>query len=293
MKILAIGSLLVLFAVVAGVNATPSVFADHPTAEVQVGKGTSVPGCDKTNVCYVPYEVTVDVGGEVTWINEDAAHTVTSGNLKKDANMVGLKDPNGFDSSLFMSGNTFSHKFNAPGEYPYFCTVHPWMTGIVHVVDKVRDDDHMDDHDDSMMEVPSSIDEIMVTISNVNEGAQASPLQIRVEITDLDGGMLEHVNFMVTAMQNGEVIFEGQEHAHDGKATVSTPPLPLEASADNPVDVTVELLGFGVDKITGPSGQLATSQIVPEFGTIAVMVLGIAIVSIVALSAKSRVIPRM
>jgi plastocyanin len=32
-----------------------------------------------------------------------------------------------------MSGNTFEFTFDDAGEYPYFCMVHPWMTGTVTV----------------------------------------------------------------------------------------------------------------------------------------------------------------
>ena len=68
----------------------------------------------------------------------------------------------------------------------------------------------------------------------------------------------------------------------------------MAASDDNPVDVSVEFLGFGIDKpFTGPIGQMEEAQVVPEFGTIAMMILGVAIVSIIAISAKSRVIPRL
>lgn len=105
----------------------PSAFADHVTATVSIPEGTSVPGCEETNSCYVPYEATVDVGGEVVWTNDDtAAHTVTSG--FPDGGPSGS-----FDSGLFMAGATFSEKFDdyAPGEYHYFCLVHPWMQGIV------------------------------------------------------------------------------------------------------------------------------------------------------------------
>ena len=127
MKTIAIGSIFVLFAIVAGV-ATPSALADHATASVSNPPGSSVPGCEETNECFIPYEVTIDVGGEVTWSNDDtAAHTVTSG-------LIDEGGPDGhFDSSLFMAGTTFSVKFDGvdgpgePGEYPYFCMVHPWM----------------------------------------------------------------------------------------------------------------------------------------------------------------------
>jgi plastocyanin len=94
---------------------------------ISVPDGSSVPGCDETNECYIPYHVTVSAGDEITWSNDDlAAHTVTSGTPS------GGPDGN-FDSSLFMAGSTFSVTLDEAGEYPYFCMVHPWMIGIVTV----------------------------------------------------------------------------------------------------------------------------------------------------------------
>ncbi len=71
-----------------------------------------------------------------------------------------------------------------------------------------------------------------------------------------------------------------------------------DASGDSPVDIQVEFLGFGLpddDPSTwdGPIGQMGETQVVPEFGTIAVMILGIAIISIIAVTARSKVIPRL
>ena len=108
-------------------SSSEQVFADHMTASVSAPQGTDVPGCEETNKCFIPYEVTVDVGGVVTWSNDDsAAHTVTSG--------TGGDGPNGiFDSVMLMAGTTFSHTFEAPGTFPYFCMLHPWMVGIVSV----------------------------------------------------------------------------------------------------------------------------------------------------------------
>ena len=113
-----------LLVIVAGLAATmPSAFA----AEVSVPAGTSVPGCEETNECWSPAEISVGVGETVTWSNDDtAAHTVTSGSA--------VDGPDGtFDSSLFVAGNTFSWKADSAGEYPYFCMVHPWMTGTIQV----------------------------------------------------------------------------------------------------------------------------------------------------------------
>jgi len=95
--------------------------------EVNVAEGSGVPGCDETNECFIPYEVSISSGGEVIWNNVDsAAHTVTSGNPSDGPDGV-------FDSSLFMSGTTFSHTFDEAGTYEYFCMVHPWMIGIIQV----------------------------------------------------------------------------------------------------------------------------------------------------------------
>ena len=95
------------------------------TVNVSIPQGSAAPGCEETNSCYVPYEVKIATGGTVTWSNDDsAAHTVTAGHMPEGPSGV-------FDSSLFMAGNTFSHTFEKSGEYPYFCMVHPWMTGTV------------------------------------------------------------------------------------------------------------------------------------------------------------------
>ncbi|MEJ2259223.1 MAG: hypothetical protein P8X78_01725, partial [Nitrosopumilaceae archaeon] len=60
--------ILVVFVTAVMLSTTPA-FADQATASVSVPQGTSVPGCEATNECYIPYQVTVDVGGVVTWSN--------------------------------------------------------------------------------------------------------------------------------------------------------------------------------------------------------------------------------
>lgn len=99
------------------------------TVTVTIASGASTPGCETNKECYSPYSITITQGDTVEWKNTDtAAHTVTSGSL--DSGPDGL-----FDSSLFMSGNSFSFTFDTEGTVQYFCMVHPWMTGEV-VVEK-------------------------------------------------------------------------------------------------------------------------------------------------------------
>lgn len=91
---------------------------------VSIPQGSSSIGCEETDECFIPNTITVSAGTTVTWTNDDsAAHTVTSG---QDASPDGF-----FDSGLFMAGKTFSHTFEEPGEYEYFCFVHLWMKGTV------------------------------------------------------------------------------------------------------------------------------------------------------------------
>ena len=75
---------------------------------------------------YIPEEATVKAGETVTWKNDDTAiHTATSG---KDATPDGK-----FDTSLVSPGQSSKPIAmpNEPGQYPYFCTLHPWMEGTI------------------------------------------------------------------------------------------------------------------------------------------------------------------
>ena len=95
------------------------------TVEVSIPAGTSVPGCEETNKCFIPSSVSIMKGDTVVWSNDDtAAHTVTSGSP--------ADGPSGmFDSSLLIGGKSFEHTFDSSGSVDYFCMVHPWMTGSV------------------------------------------------------------------------------------------------------------------------------------------------------------------
>lgn len=97
------------------------------TVEVTIPSGTSVPGCEETNECFIPASVSIKKGDTVTWKNNDsAAHTVTSGSPADGPSGI-------FDSSLLIGGGSFEHTFDSSGSYDYFCMVHPWMTGNVQV----------------------------------------------------------------------------------------------------------------------------------------------------------------
>ena len=97
------------------------------THTVDMPVGTSVPGCEETNECYIPANISINAGDTVEWINSDtAAHTVTGGSPAEGPSGV-------FDSSLVMGAESYSFTFEDAGNYDYFCMVHPWMVGTVAV----------------------------------------------------------------------------------------------------------------------------------------------------------------
>ena len=100
----------------------------EPTkVHVEIPIGTSVPGCEETNECWSPADVTINVGDTVHWMNVDTvAHTVTGGSPADGPTGI-------FDSSLLMADAAFAFTFDEAGSYDYFCMVHPWMTGSVSV----------------------------------------------------------------------------------------------------------------------------------------------------------------
>jgi plastocyanin len=74
---------------------------------------------DIDNFKFAPATLTVTAGTTVTWKNEDDS-----------PHRIG--DQNGtFKSAALDTDDTFSHTFAAPGEYPYICTIHPYMVGKI------------------------------------------------------------------------------------------------------------------------------------------------------------------
>ena len=71
------------------------------------------------NFSFGPTELTVMAGDTVTWTNrDDIPHTVVSTDKV-------------FKSKVLDTDEKFSFTFTTPGTYPYFCSIHPKMTGRV------------------------------------------------------------------------------------------------------------------------------------------------------------------
>jgi plastocyanin len=97
------------------------------SATLTIPNGASVQG----NPAYEPSQLTVKIGDTIAVENKDIApHTVTNGKDATDPTMGKL-----FDTSIINAGD--SAEIVAAdldsGEYLYFCSVHPYMTGTLTV----------------------------------------------------------------------------------------------------------------------------------------------------------------
>jgi plastocyanin len=94
---------------------------------INILEGSSIQGSPD----YDPEELTASAGAEVTVVNQDTLpHTVTSGTGPQDPNSAQL-----FDTSLINGGESamLSLAQVTPGQYDYYCMVHPYMTGKLNV----------------------------------------------------------------------------------------------------------------------------------------------------------------
>jgi plastocyanin len=104
----------------------PNTRAASPlVTSVSIANGASLPTNEEF---FAPDVARITVGSMVTWKNDDTtSHTVTSGTVQNNT-----PTPDGrFDSGILNAGASFPFLFDKAGEYPYYCTIHPWMTAKV------------------------------------------------------------------------------------------------------------------------------------------------------------------
>ena len=95
--------------------------ATQPATQPAAGAVVSI-----DNFAFTPAMITVPVGTRVEWVNhDDVPHTVTS-----DGGHGLLK------SQALDTDDRYSVTFEKPGEYPYYCAVHPHMRAKVMVINK-------------------------------------------------------------------------------------------------------------------------------------------------------------
>jgi plastocyanin len=92
-----------------GALAAANAFAaDAPSIEIQ-------------KFAFAPKEITIAPGTKVVWINHDETPHAISASDKA------------YVSKAMDTDDRYEHVFASEGDFSYFCTLHPFMTGTIHV----------------------------------------------------------------------------------------------------------------------------------------------------------------
>ena len=105
-----------LLVMLSGLSTIDLVFAD--VYEIRILEGSSIEGCEKTNSCLNPSELTILKGDTVNWIREeDTSHFIQSYT----------------DSQLNWATLDYTHTFNRAGIFHYTISEMPWIEGVINV----------------------------------------------------------------------------------------------------------------------------------------------------------------
>ena len=219
-------------------------------------------------------EITIYPGDSVTWKNADTAfHTITSvsaSNIETgDFEVDGV-----FDSGFFTAGKSYTRQFNEQGEFYYFCTIHPYMNGVVHVTKN-----------------PGSVQ----TIDRVASGFTDNGLGFKIKyILDTNLQNAVHVN-----PDEKTLTFTISGDTENEQLVIILPPELMENP--NTVWVDGEMFDFEIEETNTGSKliipilpnskeiKIMGAHVIPEFGSMAMMILALSIISILILSQKSKI----
>jgi plastocyanin len=99
---------------------------NHPIAVIDVPLESAMTGASAHDIVvgnfrFAPAVSSVGVGSTITWTNrDDVPHNIVSTEGR-------------FKSPVLDTDQQFSHRFDSPGTYKYFCSIHPKMTGQIAV----------------------------------------------------------------------------------------------------------------------------------------------------------------
>ncbi|MBI5378034.1 MAG: hypothetical protein HZA82_05365, partial [Thaumarchaeota archaeon] len=219
--------------------------------DVIIPKGAGNPSYDPqfkkdllTEEWYTPTKITILVNDTITWTNQDTdRHTVTSGQSSGRAG--GVTGTPGiffgiFDSDLFGQGEVWSYKFIRPGTFPYFCTIHPWMYGVVVVNGPIPSYPH--NAAGYELKLPAMA---VSTDKKYHNGLYWDPVVIKtgeqilftLDFFKIDGATKLHAfEYDFVLVQNGKEIHRSNgfsEGGSDTKYFVFTEPGPLKIRLEN------------------------------------------------------------
>ncbi|NND87370.1 MAG: copper-binding protein [Nitrosopumilus sp.] len=203
-------------------------------------------------------EITVYPNNSITWENADSGfHTITS--VTQSGEIDGK-----FDSGFINAGDYYALEFSELGDFYYFCSIHPWMNGAVHVVKN-----------------PGSVK----SIHNVGSGFTDDGLGFTVKYV-LDSNLQ---NTVTINSSEKTLIFVISEDSENEQITLILPDKlienPTAVWVDNVItDFETEITTTGT-KLTIPMPphskeiKIMGTHVIPEFSFFAMVVLAIGLFS--------------
>src|SRR6202795_2734575 len=95
------------------------LFAESPSVTANDQPSAAGAEVKIDNFVFGPQTITVPVGATVTWTNKD------------DIPHTSVSTDGVFKSKVLDTDEKFSYTFSKAGTYPYYCTIHPKMTGQI------------------------------------------------------------------------------------------------------------------------------------------------------------------
>jgi predicted secreted protein with PEFG-CTERM motif len=267
----------ILFTLIAGSGGL--AFAEN-SFNVKIPTGASYQNADKfwilssgdrtdNSIGDTTGEITVYPGDSITWHNaDDALHTITS--VSASSIETGDFEEDGvFDSGIFTKGKSYTNQFDDLGDFHYYCILHTWMNGVVHVTKN-----------------PGSVQ----TIDNIGSGYSENGLGFEVKyILDTNLQKAVHVN-----PDDKSLTFRISGTSENEQITFVLPSELIESP--NAVLVDGEITNFE-SEITSSGTKLVVpissdtneikimgTKVIPEFGFLAISILSISILSILFLT---------
>jgi hypothetical protein len=216
-------------------------------------------------------EIHIKPGDTVNWENADTEdHTVTS--------IATEEGPDGnFDSGLFGPGGSFKHTFVEEGTFPYHCTVHHWMTGLVVVESAFKVIQNVgDDAGDGSTTFDVEYDfNRVIADARVDEGENA--------ITFTLVGKPQNDDNELTLFLPKDLIDDPYVIWVDGRQLTD-----FEKISKGGITTVVIPVSDISEQVT-----IVGSSVVPEFGALSAIVLATAMVAVIFTVSKSKIIRKI
>jgi plastocyanin len=220
-------------------------------------------------------EITVFPGDSITWKNADTAfHTITSVSRSGEKLPLTIDDEDGvFDSGFFTAGKSYTRQFDDYGNFYYYCSLHPWMYGIVHVVSDTGSVQSIDRVASGFSGDGLGFEVKYILDTNLANAVHVDPDEKTLTFTISDSSETDQITLVLPEglIENPNAIWvDGKIITNFQKETTSTGTklvIPIDSDSRE-----IKIMG---------------SHVIPEFGFLALSILSIGLVSVLFLT-RSR-----